>query len=106
MTFENNSIQFTAPEGAYTIPYILQQIATIQADIGYVSAALEQLSKISDGNSGNPGSPGDIAGEAKAKAIRDVIIHREETNQQLLRLYEKMYDDLTSRPEHNSPEQP
>lgn len=39
--------------------------------------------------------PGDIAGQAKATAIGDVVRCREATNQQALRFYEKLYDDLS-----------
>ena len=41
---------------------------------------------------------GNILGQAKANALRDMIQGRETTNQRLLRLYERMYDDLFSRP--------
>ena len=36
----------------------------------------------------------DVAGQAKAKALGDVVRCRETTNQQLLAFYEKVYDDL------------
>jgi len=38
--------------------------------------------------------PGDIGTEEQAKAIGEIIKARETTNQKLLALYEKMYDDL------------
>ena len=38
-------------------------------------------------------------GSGKAQAIADVVRCRETTNQQLLKLYEKMYDDLKPQPQ-------
>ncbi len=81
----------------YSIPYILRQIAAIQADTAHLSEVAEKLAAMSDGDSGEPGSPGNIQGQAKARALETVITCRETTNQQLLRFYEKMYDDLTGR---------
>lgn len=78
----------------YSIPYILRQIAAIQLETAYLNEAIEKLAAMSDGDSGESYSPGNVAGVAKAEALRDVVRCRETTNQQLLRLYEKMYDDL------------
>ena len=41
-----------------------------------------------------PATIDDIVGQAKAQALGDVVKCREATNQQLLKMYEKMYDDL------------
>jgi predicted extracellular nuclease len=41
-----------------------------------------------------PDGVGDIANQAKAMALADVVKYRETTNQQALRFYEKMYEDL------------
>ncbi len=38
--------------------------------------------------------PGDIAGQARANAVMDIVKVRETTNQKLLDAYMKMYDDL------------
>ncbi len=81
-------------ESLYSIDYILSQIAKIQEQTEYLNKALEQLSQMSDGDSGGAGAPGNILGEAKAQAIGDVVRCRETTNQKMLSLYEKMYDDL------------
>ena len=80
------------------LSWLLQQIAAIQSDTEYLKEGLTQLAQLGAGDSGEPGSPGNILGQAKATALRDMIRGRESTNQQLLRLYEKMYDDLLSRP--------
>ena len=84
-------------EVEYSIPYLLYQIALIQSDTAYLSEVAGKLAAMSDGDSGEAGSPGNIQGQAKAEALGDIIKCRETTNQQLLRLYEKMYDDLTGK---------
>lgn len=81
----------------YSIPYLLYQIALIQSDTAYLGEVAGKLAEMSDGDSGEAGSPGNIQGQAKAEALGDIIKCRETTNQQLLRLYEKMYDDLTGK---------
>ena len=77
--------------------WLLQQIAAIQSDTEYLKEGLNQLAQMGIGDSGEPYSPGNVLGQAKATALRDVVRGREATNQQLLRLYEKMYDDLFPR---------
>lgn len=78
----------------YSIPYILRQVAALQADTAYLNEAISKLADMADGSPGSPGSPGDIQGQAKAEAFADIIRCRESTNQQILRLYERMYEDL------------
>lgn len=75
-------------EEKLTINYVLNQIEQIVNENAYIHSALEQLSLMPKSD------PGDIAGQEKAKAIGDIVRFRETTNQQALRLYEKMYDDL------------
>ena len=77
--------------------WLLQQIAAIQSDTEYLKDGLAQLARMGVGDSGESYSPGNILGQAKATAVRDMIWGRETTNQQLLRLYEKRYDDLHGR---------
>ena len=76
-----------------SIDYFLDKIEHIVKDSEYIHDALEQLSLMPKSE------PGDIAGQEKAKAIGDIVRCRETTNQQALRLYEKMYDDLKPREE-------
>ena len=78
----------TKPKDKLTINYVLNQIEQIVKDNEYIHNALEQLALMPKSD------PGDIAGQEKAKAIGDIVRCRETTNQQALRLYEKMYDDL------------
>lgn len=76
-----------------SLAYILEQIARIQSDTSYLMETIQMLAQIPFGDSGESGSPGDIQGQAKAQALGDVVRCRETTNQQLLRFYEKLYDD-------------
>lgn len=75
------------------LSWLLQQISAIQSDTGYLHETIQQLSQMGDGDSGDCGAPGNLLGKAKAEALGDIVRCRETTNQQLLRLYEKMYDD-------------
>lgn len=81
-------------EAEYTIPYILKQIAAIQRETAYLNEAIDKLSAMGDGDSGSPGAPGNLQGQAKAMAFETIVQCRETTNQQMLRMYEKMYDNL------------
>ncbi len=79
----------------YSVEYILTKIAEIQSETAYLNEALAKLSTMSDGDSGDPGSPGNILGAEKAKSFGDIVRCRETTNQQMLKMYEKMLDNLT-----------
>ena len=79
------------------LSWLLQQIAAIQDGTEYLKDGLAQLAQMGEGDSGESYSPGNILGKAKADALGGMIRGRETTNQQLLRLYEKMYDDLMGR---------
>ncbi len=72
-----------------TMEYLLGKIDEIAQQTEYLNTAIDRLGQMKTGN-----GPGDVAGEAQAQAIGDVVRCRETTNQQLLKLYEKMYDDL------------
>lgn len=85
----------TAAIPEYSIPYVLGQIEKIQQQTEYLNDALKKLSDMADGDSGDPGCPGNIQGQAKAEAFGDIVRCRETTNQQMLKLYEKMYDNLS-----------
>ena len=80
--------------GDMTVADILTRINNIINQTGYITSAFESLVQMGDGDSGDCGSPGNIMGRAKAEAVAEVVRARETTNQQILRLYEKMYDDM------------
>ncbi len=88
----------------YSVEYILTKMAEIQAETAYLNEALANLSTMSDGDSGGAGSPGNMLGAEKAKAFGDIVRCRETTNQQMLRMYEKMYDNLTTSKQSASSE--
>ena len=97
---DSSAPQSHAPELSMT--YILSKIESIADDAKYFREALDSIkeipvSEVSGGNS----FMGDIAGQAKAEAIGQSVQAREATNQQLIRLLEKMYDDL--RPKEPTP---
>lgn len=85
-------------EVEYSIPYILKQIAAIQQETGYLYSTISNLAAMSEGDSGDSGAPGNLMGQAKADALGRVVCAREATNQQMLRMYEKMYDSLNPNP--------
>lgn len=80
--------------GDITVADILQRINNIINQTSYITSACEVLTTMGDGDSGVCGSPGNVMGEAKANALAGIVQSREATNQHILRLYEKIYDDL------------
>ncbi len=77
-----------------TINYVLEQIEKIQNQTDHIGMALAALGNmVPKTNSTTP----DVAGAEQAEAIAEVVESREATNQKLIALYEKMYDDLTSK---------
>ena len=77
--------------------FVIEQINKIMAQTDYIHEAIASLSRMSDGECGPAYSAGNIQGQAKANAFKDIVCYRETTNQQVLRMYEKMYDDLYGR---------
>ena len=73
------------------LSWLLQQIAAIQSDTGYLHETIQQLAGMGVGESGEAGSPGDLMGQAKAVALGDIVRCRETTNQQLLDIYKRIY---------------
>ena len=91
---EETHMSNTSIFGEMTVSDILTRINNIINQTGYITSAFESLVQMGDGDSGDCGSPGNIMGRAKAEAVAEVVRARETTNQQILRLYEKMYDDM------------
>lgn len=75
MTEENMSEELT-------LGYVLAKIDEIAKSMDYVHESIREIGQ-------------SAADPMKAQSLADVVGYRETTNQQLLRLYEKMYDDLT-----------
>ncbi len=76
------------PQSKLSMDYVLEQIEKVAAQTEYLNEVIAHTSEIP--NAG----PGDVTGQSKADAIMNVVRCRETTNQHLLKLYEKMYDDL------------
>ena len=72
----------------YSIDHILSMLEKISSDTTGAYGALDSIAAIESDS-------GDYGAAEKAKGIADIIRCRETTNQQLIRFYEKMYDDLT-----------
>ncbi len=77
----------------YTVDSILESVGLIASNTEYIREALKKLVEIEDSE---PLGPCVTIGSAaaKAQAIEDIIVEREETNRQLLAFYSKVYDDL------------
>jgi hypothetical protein len=81
---ENNSPEISK----FSMSYVLEQIENIAKQTEYLNQVILELKQIKVGVSGDIGAAG------KSEALSSVVKCRETTNQQLLKLYEKMYDDL------------
>ena len=87
---ENTNVEKveTAKDEKLTVEYVLAQLERIGEDSAYIEAALGGLASV------ETACPGDIGAQEKAKGMADVVRARETTNQQLIRFYEKVYDDI------------
>ena len=83
---ENN--KNTEQQEKLTLDYLLQKIEEISKEQPYISDAIKALENVKSGG------PGDVGAQAQAHALGEIVKAREATNQKLLSLYEKMYDDL------------
>ena len=84
---ENMAVETKLTE-KLTMDYVLGQIEKIATETEYLHNAISELSKT------NSCGPGDVGTQEKAHALGEIVTSREQTNQRLLSLYEKMYDDL------------
>ena len=82
------------PSEKLTIDYILGKLEEISVGQAFATDAILELGKMKSGG------PGDVGTQEQAKAVGEIIKAREATNQKLIALYEKMYDDL--KPKQNS----
>lgn len=82
-----------------SMDYVLTQIEKISLQTEHLHQALQTLGEMADGDNAEGMSVGNTLGQAKAAAIGDIVRCRETTNQQLLKFYENMYNDLKPKPE-------
>lgn len=68
------------------LSYILEQVARIQSDTNYLNEAIQAISEVSDEEESE-------TAEAKMSDLLAIVTCHEDTNQQMLRFYEKLYDD-------------
>lgn len=90
----SNSLNSTSEQQSsekLTMDYLLGKIEEISLGQSFVTDAISELGKMKSGG------PGDVGTQEQAKAVGEIIKAREMTNQKLIALYEKMYDDLTSK---------
>ena len=71
-----------------TMDYLLGKLEEISLGQAFLTDAISELGKMKSGG------PGDVGTQEQAKAIGEIIKAREATNQKLIALSEKMYDDL------------
>lgn len=81
---ELNAAEDSMAENKYSMEYCLSQIEHIAHQTEHINQAISELRQLDNNSS---------CGE-KALALSDVVKCRETTNQQLLKFYDKMYDDL------------
>ncbi len=74
-----------------TMDYLLGKLEEISLGQAFLTDAISELGKMKSGG------PGDVGTQEQAKAVGEIIKAREATNQKLIALYEKMYDDITSK---------
>ncbi len=88
-TEETHMSQVNTVFGGVTVADILKQIENVihHTNITYVTYDNLAMSMIADSNK-------KALSEATANTYAAMVMSREATNQQTLRLYEKMYDDL------------
>lgn len=82
---------FTTEELKENYQILIRLLQQLQADSANIKEALSTLEKIP-----NNAIPGDIASQAKATAIAEVVKQREQTSLKLLEVYKNMYEDLRS----------
>ena len=90
---DGNVVGTGKKDAQMTVAYILQQMETIRDDNKHI---LEAIIRVSDIQPYEPNDSGavDVASQAKAHAIADIVKSREKTNQKMLDMYEKVYNDI------------
>ena len=84
-----------APSRDLTANDLLQRIDMLITETAYLRESVEALASIESAGVGEAGSEGDIGTQAKARAIASVVEQRERTNQKMIELLARMYDDLS-----------
>ena len=98
---EAASVEKAAGTAEFSIPYILAQLSALQNDTAYIHNALDSLLGITSGKR----PVADIAGPnpvaSAADAVGQIIAARENTNQQLIKVYHQLLFHLIGMLEDN-----
>jgi hypothetical protein len=98
---EAASAEKAAGTAEFSIPYILAQLSALQNDTAYIHNALDSLLGITSGKR----PVDDIAGPnpvaSAADAVGQIIAARENTNQQLIKVYHQLLFQLIGMLEDN-----
>ena len=86
VTLKTAEVDGNDPE--LTVGYILAQMEKVNANIEYISKAIESIKAV------NSSDTEDNVALSKVDSINNIVTLRETTNQKLLAMYEKMYDDI------------
>lgn len=76
-----------AKNGEITLEWVMSKMETILNDNNHITDSLAKISQINPSN----------GPDCQAEAIASIITAREATNQQMLRLLEHIYNDLTPK---------
>ena len=82
---------FDASKSKLGTEYLLMKIEEISANQALLTNTVTQLGSLKSIG------PGDVGMQEQAKALGTIIKSREATNQKLISLYEKMYDDIVTK---------
>ena len=82
---------------ALTMEYLLGKIDQLANDTAYVHETIAALNALKPDPAFADNPEGDNASTAKAQALGNVMKTRETTNQQLIALYSKMYEDMRDK---------
>ena len=85
---QEQEIEVQENKNDVSLEYILSEIKAIREQTSHLNEALKMLDSV------DHFGPGDIGAAEKSKAVADVVKCRETTNQQMLKFYEKLYDDI------------
>lgn len=84
----DNNLESTKP----SLQYILEQIDKIVSQTDYLLQTIEKIGQTTGG-----GCTDEEVYRLKVEALGNIVTCRETTNQQILKFYEKVYDDLKER---------
>ena len=78
-------------ESRFTAEYLLLKIEELSINQAVLTATVTELGKLKSIG------PGDVGMQEQARALGIIVKSREATNQKLIALYEKMYDDIVTK---------